>query len=325
MLGGVLLFVVWGALLGQPSTRFAEAQAAFDELQFEKALKLAPPPAQWKGLSRSEVVQVLSVRALSLASIKRDDEASLAFRQLLSVEPGFVLPEQFGPRVRTVFLEARDAAQRAGGLTLKASDGTLSLSGNAAGLAEQVRVGWAGTSTTVTPERLSQPPWPPETKEVWAVVLGPGASVLLEWGSPEQPRPLRAASALPPPPPPPPVAAPTSALRTVGLVTGIVGVAGMVGGAVALALAGRPAEALSGVARDDQGRVTSLTQRDAFALDAAANTAWQAGGGLLIGGAIALVTGAALFFVGSAQVAAGPGGVAVLVPLDATFLPGAAR
>jgi len=83
--------------VSQAADPLAEAQRAFDELQFDRVVTLAPSPAQWSGLTRAQVIQALSLRALSLASVKRDEEAGLAFRQLLTVEPTWQLPEQFGP------------------------------------------------------------------------------------------------------------------------------------------------------------------------------------------------------------------------------------
>jgi len=315
------------AVTASPAESLGLAQQAFDALEFDKVVTLAPVPAQWRSFTRAQVVQALSLRALALASIKRDDEAKQAFRQLLSVQPDFQLPEQFGPRVRTLQLEAKDEAERSGRLTIAIEGRTVLVNGTAFGLAEQVRMEWSGGQTSLPIAPRCEAAWPKDVDVgVWVTVLGPGQSVLASLGTSEAPYQIVAA----------PVSAPVvvqapvrrdSTLTVVGIITGAVGLAAVGGGVYALTLASRPDQALAQAMRDAEGRVTSLTQRQAFGLDAQANTAWQAAGALLIVGGLAVAAGVTMFVVDAVSVSATPSSVSLAVPLDALFSPhaGAAR
>lgn len=313
-------------LLAQSVDPLAEAQRAFDDLQFDRALSMTPAPAQWSGFSREEVVHALTLRALSLASVKRDDEARLAFRQLLTLEPGWQLPDQFGPRVRTLVLEARDAVGRAGRLSLAVEAGTVVLEGDAAGLAQAVSMSWrsaGGTKSVKAPlaNRIAAPWSTTEAVDVWLTLLGPADSVLLEWGTAAAPKHLAPAVVASPEPTPTRL----STLSIAGIVAAGVGVAALGGGVFALTQADQPRAALAAATRDADGRITSLTQRDAFALDARANGAWQAAGVLLVAGGVAVAAGVTLFLLGPVTVSASPSGAALVVPLDANFGVGAVR
>lgn len=316
-------------LLAQSLDPLAEAQRAFDELQFERALTLTPAPAGWTALGREEVVHALTLRALCLASVKRDDEARVAFRQLLALDPGWKLPDQFGPRVRTLVLEAKDAVVRGGPLTLGVEAGAVVISGDAFGLAQSVAMSWRGADGTKSVKapvasRIDAPWSPGEPVDVWLTLLGPGDSVLLEWGTAAAPRHLGPAM-----PAPTAAAAPApsrlSGVAVAAIIAAGVGVAAMGGGVVALTQADQPRAALAAATRDADGRITSLTQREAFLLDTRANTAWQAAGVLLVTGGVALATGLTLFLIGPLRVSAGPSQASLLIPFDAHFAVGALR
>lgn len=320
----VLLALAAGEVETVPSAeQLQAAQRVFDELEFDKVPALALPPASWKGLTRAQVVKVLSLRALSLASVKRDTEAAEAFRQLLSLEPGFPLPEQFGPRVRTVMLEQKDAADRAGRLALSVDGATLVLTGTAFGLAKQVSLTWVdaqGRHDVVLPVADRIPvPWDASAKTAWGTVLGPGGSELLAWGSDAAPITLGQVALTPPPPPPVTVDERFSGTAIAGIAVGGVALASLISGAVLLVAADRPSQALALAMRDSQGRIVSPTQRQAFELDAQAQSAWQAGGALLIVGGLAAAASVTLFLVGPIRVSAGPSSVSVLVPLWPDF------
>ncbi|MDX2009183.1 MAG: hypothetical protein SFW67_03280 [Myxococcaceae bacterium] len=322
----MLGWLVVAVLSATPAERLARAQVAYDELQFDQVLALTPAPSEWQQFSRAQVVQALSLRALALASVKRFDEAAPLFRKVFSLEPGFVLPDQFGPKVRTLVAEAKDAAARAGTPGLSMEGGALSVTGLGTGLVESVKLSWradgVGGTTTVPAAATLEPPWPSSGRiEAWGVVLGPGQSVVATWGSAETPNLLGAAA----------VAstgtsgsAPTSAngpgaLGVTGLVLGGAGLVAVGVGAALLADANRPAQVLAGATRDAEGRITSLTQRDAFALDAAAQRSFETGGVLLAVGGVAAAAGASLFIIDRVRVSAGPTGTSLTVPLDAHF------
>lgn len=315
-------------LLARSVDPLAEAQRAFDDLQFERALTLTPAPANWSGFSRVEVVHALTLRALCLASVKRDDEARLAFRQLLALEPTWQLPDQFGPRVRTLVLEAKDAVSRAGQVSLGVEAGSVVLSGDASGLAQSVSMSWrtaAGTKSVKAPlaNRIAAPWSTNEPVDVWLTLLGPADSVLLEWGTAAAPKhlaPAVVATSVT-------ESAPTrlSTFGIAGIVAAGVGVAALGGGIFALTQADQPRAVLAAATRDADGRITSLTQREAFLLDARATGAWQAAGVLLIAGGLAVAAGVTLFLLGPVTVSASPSGASLVVPFDADFAVGALR
>lgn len=302
--------------------QLSEVQRAFDELQFEQVAAL-PPPTQWKRLGRAEVLQGLSLRALALASIKRDDEAGLALRQLLSLEPGFVLPDQFGPRVRTLLLEQRDAVGRAGPLQLEFAEGAFVTKGSSFGLAEQLAVAWVdaeGRHDAQLPlaERTAAP-WPANAAiKAWARVLGAGGCELVTWKSEQAPFVVEGPAVK--------VEKPVEVERRSlsgtavgGLVVGGVALAALAGGLAAVVLADRPRQALASATRDAAGNLVSPTQKEAFALDAQAQTAWQVGGALLITAGLAAAGSVSLFLLGPVTVSASPSAVALELPFDALF------
>lgn len=314
-------------LLAQSLDPLAEAQRAFDELQFERALTLTPAPTSWSGFGREAVVHALTLRALCLASVKRDDEARVAFRQLLALEPGWKLPDQFGPRVRTLVLEAKDAVVRGGPLTLSVESGAVVISGDAFGLAQSVAMSWRGADGTKSVKapvasRIDAPWSAGEPVDVWLTLLGPGDSVLLEWGTAAAPRHLGPAM---PAPTTAPAPSRLSGVAVAAIIAAGVGVAALGGGVFALTQADQPRAALASATRDADGRITSLTQREAFLLDTRANTAWQAAGVLLVTGGAALATGLTLFLIGPLRVSASPSQLSLLIPFDAHFAVGALR
>ncbi|MBL8917586.1 MAG: hypothetical protein JNJ54_01890 [Myxococcaceae bacterium] len=321
-MAGVLVAMM---LMASPADRLAPARAAFDELQYEQVLAVLPPAAEWQGFTRAEVAQALSLRALALASVKRDAEALLTFKQLLSLEPSYVLPEQFGPRVRTMFLEAKDAAARAGVVALTEEKGALVMGSAGFGIVEEVSVSWradgAAGNVAVAPAPRIEPPWPSVGRvEAWGALLGPGKSVLATWGSAEKPF-LFGVVTQSPRPVTEPAARPLRALGVAGLVTGAVGLVGLGLGAIFLVDSNRPVQVLATAMRDATNRVTSPTQREAFELDAAAQRSYQLGGVLLGVGAVAAAAGVTLFVLDRVLVVPHPGGVGVLVPFDALFAP----
>jgi hypothetical protein len=319
----MLAWLVVTVVSASPAERLAQAQVAFDELQYDQVLALTPAPAEWQQFSRPQVVQALSLRALALASVKRFDEATPLFRQLLALEPGFVLPDQFGPKVRTLVLEAKDAAARMGTPALAMEGGALVVKGLTTGLVETVQLAWradgvAGT-TTVPAAATLEVPWPSSGRiEAWGVLKGPGQSVVATWGSPEAPNLFGDTPVVVSTPAP----APTRGLGGLGVTGLVLGGAGVVALGVGVALlvdANRPAQLLQGATRDDAGRITSLTQREAFALDQAAQRSFETGQALLIVGGVAAAAGASLFVLDRVQVGAGPQGASLTVPLHADF------
>jgi hypothetical protein len=78
-------------------------------------------------------------------------------------------------------------------------------------------------------------------------------------------------------------------------------------------------KAAANATRDASGRITSLTQRDAFALDARAKGDVGAASAFFVSAAVLAAAGAGLIIFDRVSAAPGPGGVALVVPLDANF------
>jgi hypothetical protein len=85
----------------------AAAKAAFEELQYAKADAEASKAIRAGSLDASQFADMLEIRAVSAAMTKKSAAAKDLFNYLLSVAPSYQLPAQFGPRVRTPFLEAK--------------------------------------------------------------------------------------------------------------------------------------------------------------------------------------------------------------------------
>ena len=71
--------------------------------------------------------------------------------------------------------------------------------------------------------------------------------------------------------------------------------------------------------RDDEGRITSPTQRQAFELDRQAAASAGAATAFFVTGGALVAAGATLLIFDRVRVAPAPGGAVLTVPLDATF------
>jgi hypothetical protein len=118
-------------------------------------------------------------------------------------------------------------------------------------------------------------------------------------------------------------------LGTFGMIGIGAGAVGLISAAVAIGFAVDSQvseQAQAAATRDDQGRITSITQRQAFEfdqrvrLDVGASTAFFVASGLLVAG------GATLLVFDRVRVTPAPGGAVLTVPFDATFaIAGGAR
>lgn len=296
-----------------------QATRALDDLQYQAALERLPTEASIKAWRREELVEWLSVRALAQLGLKREGDARQSFVRLFSVAPEWVLPDHYGPRVRTFVSSARADAARSGSISLRFEGGELRAGKDAFGYARELEVSWrepGGASKTAKlplVERQSAP-WPRDERlEVWGRVLGLGSSTLFEWGSSNAPLRLEPAAVL---------ALEGRGLRGAGWLGLGAGVAGLLsaGLGIGFAISSQEAErAAATVIRDEAGRITSLTQRAAFALDARASAQAGAATVFFVTTGLLVAAGTGLVLFDRLQVTPTPGGALLTVPLDASF------
>lgn len=308
------------SVMGVAPATLQQAAQALDDLQYEQALKVLPPEAELRGYTRAELVTWFSTRALALLGLKQDAEAAETFRRLFTFAPEWKLPEQYGPKVVTLVAGLRAEADERGTPSLTFEGGALKATADTTGLAKELEVSWrspggAAQSTKLPLVPQQPPPWPRDAQlEVWGRVLGFEGSTLTEWGTEQAPLRLAPAEKAPGA-----AGKPLGKWAFIGLGAAAAGlVAGGVG--VGLALGSQEAEqALASATRDASGRITSLTQRDAFALDARAQGSATGAGALFVAGGLLVAGGVGLFIFDRVTVAPAPGGALLTVPLDAHF------
>lgn len=291
--------------------RFADAQAAL-------AQTLATP-----GLSREALLRTLELQGIAAGQLRKSDEALTAFRQLLTLAPDWQLGPDLAPRVSTPFLEARQAVETAGPLTLEAEAprraGAVTTLGvrvptDALGLARGVVFhvdaggGWVRTPAALEGGRASHAVEAAGPVRWWAELLGARDAQLVRLGDEAAPLEAGVAAHLRDTAPAVTGAAPapgTSGLRVAGWV--------LLGGAVAAAGAGvgfglssdGDRARLEGAARDEAGVITGLTQVEADRVAGAAARDGAIANGFFIGAGALAVGGAVLWWLG-APVAVAP-------------------
>lgn len=302
-----------------------EATRALDDLQYQAALDKLPAESAISGWRKEEVLEGFSTRALALLGLKRDGEAKQVFQRLFSIAPEWVLPDQYGPRVRTFVSSVRAEAVRNGVLSVRFEGGVLRITRDPFGLGKELEVSWrepegAWQSTKMSLEDRQPAPWPREKRlEVWGRVLGLEGSTLYEWASENAPIRLEPQAVVSVAGGKEAAARPLGMFGIVGIGAGAVGVISAAIG-VGFAVDSQAAErAQANATRDDEGRITSPTQRQAFELDRqAASSAGAATAFFVTGGAL-VAAGATLLIFDRVRVTPAPGGALLTVPLDATF------
>lgn len=311
------------ALAATPAEQLAEAAQALDALDYEKALATLPATESVTGFTVDQVTALFSTRALSLASLKREDEAAEAFRQLFAVAPEWKLPEQYGPRIRTLAGMAAAEAEEKGTLAVRYEGGQLKVGKDSFGFATGFELTWrvdgGGPTTRAFPVGVTlPPPWPGDRPvTAWGRFVGLGGSTLATWGNEQEP--LRFG----------PVGAPTAPAPSAGLklrpltIAGLAaGVAALAAGGVAIGFIGPSTEAqraLAGATRDADGRITSLTQREAFLIEQRSASAATVSGALFVTAGVLAAGSVGLLVYDRVRATPAPGGVAFTVPLDANF------
>lgn len=312
MRASVLLPLVgslWGLTASAaPSPALGEARKLIDDLELEAALKSLDVVEKTEGNDRATLLELYTLQGIAFGTLGKEAKTRDAFRKLLVLEPGAKIPADLPPRVRTPFFEAKDWSSTNGPLVVRGSaqlDGgrvrsvSVTIEKDVLRLAKSIRfhlsateaqeVALSGGSARLTVGRA--------TVSWWAEVLTDRKGVLLEVGSAQHPREdgeMGTAAVETE------TAAPVAGgwRRPAGIVVlGVGAVAAGVG--VVLGLQANEARAkLAAATRDELGRVTSLTQRDAVALEAssrtqatAANVLFGVGGALAAAGVVLIVLG----------------------------------
>lgn len=328
----VSMLVVCPALAANP--KLEEARRLVEDLDLEKAAKVLDAAERVEGNSRQDVLDILALQGIAYGTLGKNAKAHDAFRELLLLEPGYKLPADQPPRVRTPFFEAKDWAQDNGPFNATPSAEVKSgevravvvtMSKDLLRLARAVRfhlrVDGAERSEEVAlvGSRAEAKAGSPHVAW-WYEVLGTHQRVLLEGGSATAPREERADGAL--------AsgeaagvsgAGPSSSgwLRPTGY--GLLG-AGVVAGGVGVVfglMANGARSTVLNAETNASGLVTGLTQREAAALEQQAqtnallaNVLWGVGGALAATGLLFVVFGGA--DAGPAvSLAPAPGGVSV--------------
>jgi hypothetical protein len=320
------------------------AQSLFDELKYPAAAKALEAAAAQPGNNRATVIRILEMRGICDGALNHSAKAVTAFKALLELEPDHALTGDWPPRVTTPYLEAKAWASDHGALQFEvgADAVRVTVTKDPLQLAQSVRFHfrpakgeWKSREVALTGGAASIDA--PEDVDWWAELLGERQGVIGSAGSESSPRSthVRVAAAEPKPPAPAPAplpepqthSAPTEAvqapvesngptLRPLAYGLAVAGLGSLGAGTFFGVRSHQAQTTLANVTTDTQGRVTSITQRAAFALDSQrkndallANVLLSAGGGLVL-------VGAGVFWVGGqAEVSLGPSGAVVRVAI----------
>lgn len=327
--------LLWSAAAAASVPKVEEARKLIDDLELEAALKALDAADKTEGNSRATVLEILTLQGVAFGTLGKDAKTRDSFRKLLLLDPDAKLPGDLPPRVRTPFFEAKEWASSNGPLAatpgaelgeglvravkLTMERDVLRLARLARfhlkidGADQLVEVPFTGGKAVANVGKTGLT-W-------WAEVLSERKGVLFAVASASAPRsestgvnPAAAAVTPPPTVAQGPVAG--AWRRPTGFV--LVGAGAVAAGiGVALGLGANDARSkVTAATRDELGRITSLTQRDAAALEASAHTQASVANVLFgVGGALA-AAGVVLVVMGPSTepvvaLSPTPGGVAV--------------
>ena len=306
--------LLWCFTANAAAPKLSEAKSLIDDLELESALKALDAAEKTEGNDRATLHEIYTLQGIAYGTLGKEAKTRDSFRKLLLIAPEATLPADLPPRVRTPFFEAKDwAATNA--LVVKPSaelgDGEVLwvkvvVEKDVLRLARSVRFHFKGSETVEVPLTggKAQAPVGKPAATWWAEVLNERKGVVVELGSARSPREEGTG------------VAPISVEREVEsegpVVVAVAGAwrrpvgigvlsAGVVAAGVGVVMGVQANEARNKVntaTRDEQGRVTSLTQRDAQALEVSArsqatvaNVLFGVGGGLAAAGVVLIILG----------------------------------
>lgn len=332
----VFAALVLGALSAMAQSNNAkllEARALFDDLELEKAAKALAAAEAIPGNSRQTVLQILELQAVVYGTMNKEAKARDACRALLLLQPGFVMPKDQPPRVRTPYFEAKEWAEAnplvlapsTSGCEQAACTPVVQVTKDMLRLIKKVRFvlleGPEPKTREVVPEGGSARVALAASHVQWrAELLGKADAVLLELG------PFTAGQ-----PAEKPVATSTETSVTTTTTSAASGPPwrpigyGVAGGGVLAAGLGVLFGVLSSQARgritgamvDGAGLTTSITQRDAAEAERVARSQATIANALFVTGGVLVAAGVVFFIVGapaspeSVSLSVGPSGLAV--------------
>lgn len=313
----LLTGLLWWAApaLAAPNARVEEARKLIDDLELEAAVKVLDGAEKTEGNDRAALLEILTLQGIAWGTLGKDAKTRDAFRKLLMIAPEATLPPDQPPRVRTPYLEAREWTSSNGPLTatpgVDLGDGLVravkvSVEKDVLRLARSVRfhLKLDGADQVlevpVTAGKAVAPVGKPSASW-WAEVLSERKAVLLEVASAAKPREewtQVAPAAAAPQAVTEPVAASGGWRRPTGVVLLGAGAVAAGVGAVMGVMSTDARARVNGATRDDLGRITDLTQREAAALETSAlsqatvaNVLFGVGGGLAAAGVVLIILG----------------------------------
>lgn len=307
------------------------AQSLVDDFKCSQAEGVLDQALASPGLKLPQYLQALELRGVCACMLKKAPRAQESFRRLAVSDPERTLPAQYGPRIRTPFMEAKAWAIEQGPIRLvtrPATTGeTMSFElhdplGTVRGVRLSYRADPAELPMTVTASIEPSPEKPrameievPSGKEVfwWAVALNERGSEVYAVGQPDAPQiysPAVPFQAVPRLQTARSASKPAHTLRKVSL--------GLLGGAAVAGAAGayfghqsqKAQRTLDDAQRDSEGRITSITQVQGFAITDRARRQAHWANAMFISAGVLAATGVGLW-VGDLWVTPQSGGVAV--------------
>ncbi|MBK7861972.1 MAG: hypothetical protein IPJ65_25815 [Archangiaceae bacterium] len=327
-------FLLTAALAANPDLE--KATKLVNDLQYAEARAALESAIKRTGNDRDTLLHIYELQGIVYATLNEAGKAGKAFQALLVLDPEHKLSADYPPRVMTPFYESRGRASELGRLELKALPAAIGagkigqlaveISSDPLKMVKKVKFhvrsdggGWAEQPGDVSGKTASVSVDAARI-EWWADAIGEREAVLFQVGNEAQPRvdiaaqpssakqgdaPLAAKTE---PTPAEPRSAGTeveassgggpSGVRIAGVAVAVVGVAGVVVGSVFGAMANSARQRVNGATTDAQGRVTGITQVEAYELDrsvhtnaAIANTMWIAGGALAAVGVVMIIAG----------------------------------
>ncbi len=307
-----------------PNPPLTSAEDLVAQIRYADAEKQLAIARSLPNNTRDTLLRIIELQGIVAATLGQAPRARTYFQQLLSLDPGRKLQDGLPPRVRTPFYEAKGMEASQMGFTAEVEPTQLraKLSSDPMTLARKVRfhIRPQGAEWGVTDEPIAAgfavAPVTVTAYQWFAELLGEQDAILFNVGTEAAARSegVGAAAAFTPI-----VTGPSPAARRgvnpAAFVLIGAGGAAAIGGVVAGVLSRGNLDRLNSAARDSNGYVTGLTQRQGEGLKADARTQAIAAN-VLFGTAVVLVaTGAVVWLVSgrSAKVAVlpGPAGVAI--------------